>query len=368
MKKIIIQLLPPFVSNLYFKFRNRNANPPIDLRSLNSMRGTLPSQLYDQVEYFISSKDFLTMSKYWRHLMLRHLKAISIQGIDNWGTSVARNYFTWTTLEDVKLEKLAFNNLEESNFLKVHKGLTAAESYSYNIVCNLLWNYLKNLPGFRFGNLKSSSLGGGNSPTVEVDGVIVTQDLLNSAIEYESFKNVLPSTGARVLEIGSGSGRNVDFILSTGFVDKYVIIDIPPASFISFERVSSRYPDLRIFSCTDEIMLSKLLDSNEWDILFLTPSLAHYLPEKFFDLTLAIDCLHEMTKETRVNYSRLAAAKSRYFYVKIWRRAFIPVDREYLDAFDFGQYGFDKNWKTLKSSQCVFPADFHEHLFAINGH
>jgi putative sugar O-methyltransferase len=367
--RFLQEIIPPFISRIYFKYRNRNANPPIDIASLNSLREFLPTELFTQVEAFLSSDDFLKTSKYWRHLILRHLQSVSNQGIENWGTSVARNYFTWTQLEDIKLEKLSSHYQEDLNYLKVHNGLTPAESYSYNVICNLLWVYLKNLSNFPLSLVASSSAGyeDGNSPKVEIDGVVVTQDLLNSAIEYESFRKVLRSEGGKILEIGAGSGRNADFMLSTGFVEKYVIVDIPPASFISQERISRSHPNLRVISCTKKNDLVELLHSEDWDILFILPSLAGVLPDKFFDITLAIDCLHEMTKETRLFYSELAAAKSENFYVKIWNKAYIPVDKEFLDAFSFDQYGFDEKWTILESAQCVYPADFHEYLFKING-
>ena len=366
--KFLEEIIPPFISRLYFKYRNRNANPPIDMASLNSLREFLPTELFRQVEAFLSSDDFLKTSKYWRHLILRHLKSVSSQGIENWGTSVALNYFTWTKLEDIKLEKLSSQNSEDLNYLKVHNGLTPAESYSHNVICNLLWVYLKSLPNFPLSLVASSSAGyeDGNSPKIEIDGVVVTQDLLNSAIEYESFRRVLRSDGAKILEIGAGSGRNADFMLSTGLVEKYVIVDIPPASFISQERISRSHPNLRVISCTDRNDLIELLHSEDWDVLFILPSLARILPDKFFDITLAIDCLHEMTKETRFFYADLAAAKSKNFYVKIWKNAYIPVDKESLDAFRFDQYGFDEKWTVLESTQCVYPADFHEYLFKIS--
>ena len=73
-----------------------------------------------------------------------------------------------------------------------------------------------------------------------------------------------------------------------------------------------------------------------------------------------------MTKITRLTYSGIAKDKSRNFYVKVWKKAFIPVDREFLDATNFDQYGFDPNWTCLRSATCVFPSDFHEHLFKFN--
>lgn len=367
--KFLQEIAPPFISRVYFKYRNRNANPPIDESSLEALRELLPMQLFIQVQAFLSTDDYLKTSKYWRHLILRHLKSISKQGIENWGTSVALNYFTWTKLEDIKLEKVSSHYSNEPNYLKVHDGLTPAESYSYNVICNLLWAYLKDLPDFLSRTIESSLTGysDGNSPTLEIDGVTVTQDLLNSAIEYESFRRVLPSNGGKILEIGAGSGRNADFMLSAGLVEKYVIIDIPPASFISHERISKSHPNLRIISCASKTDLVDVLTNNNWDVLFILPSLAEFLPELFFDLTLAIDCLHEMTKETRLFYAKLAASKSHNFYVKIWEHAYIPVDKEFLNAFSFDQYGFDKNWTILDSAQCVYPSDFHEHLFKIIG-
>jgi putative sugar O-methyltransferase len=194
------------------------------------MSGLIPSELYDQVDSFINSQDYLKTSRYWRHLILRHLRVMSSKGVENWGNSVAFNYFTWTRLEDTKLQSLTHHNLEDSSFLKIHKGLTPAESYSYNVITNLLWEHLRKSSHISLKQLESFSnrFSAGNAPTVIIGGMPVTQDLLNSAIEYESFSTALPSTGGSILEIGAGSGRNADFMLSLGTVTKYMIIDIPP--------------------------------------------------------------------------------------------------------------------------------------------
>lgn len=367
-RNLFLDFLPPIISKLYFRFRNRNANPPIDKSTLSLMSGLIPSELEAQVDSFINSQDYLKTSRYWRHLILRHLRVMSSKGVENWGNSVAFNYFTWTRLDDTKLQSLTHHNLEDSNFLKIHKGLTPAESYSYNVITNLLWEHLRKSSHISLKQLESFSnrFSAGNAPTVVIGGMPVTQDLLNSAIEYESFSTALPSIGGSILEIGAGSGRNADFMLSLGTVTKYMIIDIPPASFIAMERLTKNHPSLRIYACKNSQELEDYLKSEEWDVLFILPSFASVLPTKYFDLTLAIDCLHEMTKIMRLTYSGIAKDKSRNFYVKVWKKAFIPVDREFLDATNFDQYGFDPNWNCLRSATCVFPSDFHEHLFKFN--
>lgn len=367
-RNFFLGITPPYLTRIYYQFRNRNSNPPMDLFQLSALSKYLPRSLVIEVEQFLNSEDYLYTSKYWRHLMLRHLEHISNTGIEKWGTNIALNYFTWTKLEDLKLKNLSSCKTQEVNFLKLHDGLTASESYSYNLICNLLWRHLCNLDNFPINLIKTSAeqYNFGNSPHIEIDGLFLTQDLLNSAIEFWTYEKALTREKSRILEIGAGSGRSAQFLLQAGLVDKYVIIDIPPASFIAKERIKRGFPDLRVVSCTDSEILQEFVANGEYDVLFLIPSIAKYLPRKYFDICLAIDCLHEMTKQTRIFYSKLAENTSNNFYSKTWKQAYIPVDKEYLDADNFESYGFQVNWECIATSDCVFPADFYEYLFKFS--
>ena len=82
-------------------------------------------------------------------------------------------------------------------------------------------------------------------------------------------------------------------------------------------------------------------------------------------MMLAVDCLHEMKIETRIKYANLATRVSNFLYVKIWENAYIPVDRERIDASDFARYGFISNWKVLAQGNSVFPGTMYEYLFQI---
>jgi hypothetical protein len=53
-------------------------------------------------------------------------------------------------------------------------------------------------------------------------------------------------------------------------------------------------------------------------------------------------------------------------YVKIWENAYIPVDRERVDASSLESYGFSPSWKVLSMGNAVFPATMYEYLFQTN--
>ena len=80
---------------------------------------------------------------------------------------------------------------------------------------------------------------------------------------------------------------------------RYIICDIPPAIFISYKRLKKTFPDKKIkflFNYKNEKSLMDEINNN--DISFIFPHQLKLFSKKFFDLVLAIDCLHEMDKKT----------------------------------------------------------------------
>lgn len=206
----------------------------------------------------------------------------------------------------------------------------------------------------------------GNSPYLELGDRFVTQDLLNTLIEYSSYYSTLKDLNSPyILEVGAGSGRSIDLILNLHSVGKYVVVDIPPASWLAKRRLHSAHPETKIRMCNTKIELESSLESKDCDVIFIPPSLAPYLPSGYFDLMLAIDCLHEMNMETRVKYADLATRVSNSLYVKIWESAYIPLDKELIHAGDFPKYGFNQNWEVLNHGNSIFPGTMYEYLFKI---
>ena len=74
----------------------------------------------------------------------------------------------------------------------------------------------------------------------------------------------------KILEIGAGSGRLADAILSLENNKKYVICDIPPAIFISYKRLQVAFPNKKIsllFNVNDKDEMEKRINENLKDII-----------------------------------------------------------------------------------------------------
>ena len=90
------------------------------------------------------------------------------------------------------------------------------------------------------------------NPSIEIDNINISQDLINSIIdmyEMEKIKKVVglnTSQNKVILEIGAGNGRMADTILSLFNNKKYIICDIPLASYFAFYRLSKSFTNKKI--------------------------------------------------------------------------------------------------------------------------
>ncbi len=362
-------LTPPLIHKGVLRIRYRFSHSPMNLKKLKQLEDQLPINLVKDMQNYLLSVDFDSTSRYWKYLMHAHLKMISQVGIENYGSSVATNYFTWKYADESMLHKLLENNQSNLSICKVQKGMNFHESVQHNIILELLHEYVISHPKLRaiLETGTHSSFLDGNSPYLEFNDKPVTQDLLNTLIEFESFSSTLAKLeNPRVLEIGAGSGRTMDLIMSLFPNARYVVVDIPPASYLARMRIQKAYPNARVSQCNSRNELETMLSGDNYNILFIPPSLVEYLPYNYFDTMLAIDCLHEMNFPTRKKYADLASRVSKYLYVKIWENAYIPVDRERVDASNLESYGFSPSWEVLSMGNAVFPATMYEYLFQTN--
>ena len=361
-------LIPPIFLWFINRIRYNLSHSPINHKKLKQMENQLPKELVKDLDHYLSSPDFDETSKYWKHLIHSHLKMISVNGIENYGTSVAMNYFTWKYLKERQLEKLMLNINAISPLYKIQDGMTFNESIEHNLIVDLLHKYVIEQPHLH-KILNSHEFIGfldGNSPYIQLEERLITQDLLNTIVEYGFYSRKFEDLDyPRVLEIGAGSGRTVDLVLNLHPGAKYVVVDIPPASYLAKSRIQRAHPDAVIHVCRTRNELKPLLESKDSNVVFIPPSLVSDLPDGYFDMMLAVDCLHEMKIQTRIKYAELATRVSNFLYVKIWENAYIPVDRERIDASDFAGYGFSPNWKVLAQGNSVFPGTMYEYLFQM---
>ena len=167
-----------------------------------------------------------------------------------------------------------------------------------------------------------------------------------------------------MLEIGAGSGRTSEAIMTINNNLNYVICDIPPAIYISYSRLKIAFPNKKIsllIDINDKDELQKNIKSN--DISFIFPHQLKSIDKKFFNFVLAIDCLHEMDNKTIKYYFDLINDLANNFYFSIWSNTIVPYTKTFFNSgqrLDFikNDYNIPENWKSIINENLIFPSNF----------
>ncbi len=366
------ELSPPFFVKIYKKINNVGF-PKFSAKWWGKNRSLYPHELQELISSYVLSSDFSKTSEYWLYLLRQNLEQIKQGGVENYGTSVARNYYTWTDFDDNRINNLvpekSANPEVSLDIFKTHRGFTKSESLKHNVLIQLMYLFLQKASLLdQLHSLSDSGFVFGRHPFLDSKHGKLTSDKLASLIELQNFQPVLSRYATpRILEIGAGSGRTANALMCLNANLKYVIADIPPATYIATQRLRAAFPLIKIKVAKNQAHLSQLIQNeDDWDVLVLLPSLLEYIPDKYFGLMLAIDCLHEMKEEARIMFSDVANKKSEHYFFKIWNDTHIPLDGVYLTKTNLSDYGVKDNWKCITSSASVFPSDFSEFLFQID--
>lgn len=378
LKKILKASLPPLIFKLYnyvyYKFPinnfkiywNKNSYKFNDLDN---------SDIFNITNQFVKSKSYKMVSNYWNYLNIKNYNSILKKGIKNYSTTITTNYFTFLSYDDALIKKTLDNirNVKVNlnfNFFKIHDNFTYQESLNYNIILLILYENLRKIETFNLlKKLNDRAYLGYNDPFLLIDNIKVTHDKLNSLIDYNIIKN-LPSFNnkkdKKILEIGAGSARTSEAILTFNDNINYVICDIPFAIIIAYKRLKKAFPDKKISILFDEVdseyLKNKILEN---DISFIFPHQLSLIKNNFFDFALAIDCLHEMDKKTVSQYLKSISSNSSYLYFSVWKNTFVP--------FSFNKYNFDKNdykipknWELIFKKNAVFPSNYWNICYKTN--
>ncbi len=330
----------------------------------------LPRELIEMIDSFVISPDYHKLTAYWHFLNKKNIIQIANDRLENYRQTVSRNYFTWvgSSLENSYTRNL-IRNSQKSNIkislgqvLKKHDLFTLDQSFQYNLATAMLYDYVVSINGL--GALKmltESEIG--NPPTMEIDGKLVSQDMLNSVIEYHSVTSQM-KFGSRphVMEIGAGSGRTAYCFLKLIPQAKYIIVDVPPALFISKYFLSKQFPNKKIFGFKTFNTYSEISDDFlSADIVFLMPHQLKLINSSI-DLLMAIDCLHEMNASQVEYYFQQADRLAKNIYFKCWQNTRIPFDGIYWES---NHYPVRAKWKKALYRETTVPSDFFEAFFNI---
>jgi len=363
----ILQRLPIFSFKNFFKKIKNNKN--------------INGKLIEITEKFINSDSYNHTSKYWHYLNIQNFKQIISQGgIENYSTSVAKNYYTFLSTTENQITN-ALKNVEldtieiKTQLFKKHKNLSYYESFFYNFLLILLYKNLEKTSSFNIlEKLSDIAYLGFGDPYLNINNINITHDKINSCLDYDNIKKIENFNNfKKILEIGAGSARTSEAIITLNEKINYTICDIPPAIYISYKRLKKAFPNKRInllFDIKDsDVLMSEIKKNN---ISFIFPHQLKLIKEKFFELSLAIDCIHEMDKKTINYYFDNINNSSNYFYFSIWEKTLVPFSFTLFtrlgNRLDYhkSDYPIKKNWAAIFKTNSIFPGNFINLCFKID--
>jgi len=314
-------------------------------------------------------------SSAWKLLNRKNLDQLVRDGFRRFKRTVALNYFTFpiqggdpqiTELEAlldesecIRLQAVAKSLPDDPEF-----ALREQWPFRYHLLLLSAYAQKRDTQGL-LGRLEEPTEG---SPvTVNIGGRRMSQDLVNSVLEYYSIaEGKAIDSARRVLEIGGGYGRDAFVLLQALPRIQYVMLDIPPAIYIAQRYLSSVFRDRPMFRVTDFTDFATVRDEFEAaSIAFLLPHQFSLLPKKYFDLTINISSFGEMTRDQiRRYFAEIDRVTAGQFYTKQWCESRNPFDKLHLRERD---YPVNPHWRKLYSRPCAAQASFFEALYDVGG-
>ena len=391
MNKYLKNLIPP--AFIYIV----NRLPVHNLKNFwkkNKNSSLVKEELKRMIDFFITSESYKYVSNYWNYLNIQNMKQIfkNDNNINNFSTSIALNYYTFIDVTENQVYK-TITNVENEIFsskiffFKKQKNLNYIQSMKYNFLTFLLFLNLIKIDYYEklklLGDEGYVSFG---DPYIEIEGIKVTSDKINSLFDYDKINRFCNLNHQKIiLEIGAGSGRTSQSIMTFNSNCKYVICDIPPALYISYERLKKVFKNKNIgllYDYQNNNQKVKLegggsseqdlnTQINHYDISFIMPHQLSLLNNRFFDLTIAIDCLHEMDKKTINKYINNINKISKLFYFSVWKKTNVPfsgIFNRFSNNLNYysNDYNLPKNFKKEFEEDLIFPSNFISSGYRIN--
>ena len=196
-----------------------------------------------------------------------------------------------------------------------------------------LWKYLSGrIPKELLDSFSEPQIG--NPIPIYCDGRPVSLDLGCSIREYHLLSQHVDFNSIKsIVEIGGGYGRTAYVIAKLHPGITYTMCDIQPAL-----SLSKRY-------------LKDVLPHGNFNFIS---------PEELKgnnDLVIAIDCLHEMTREQVAEYFRYVDRSTKYFYYSCWHDTVMPHDNIRWKKRD---YPVKRGWSNLLSQDHIRMNHFEE--------
>lgn len=315
-------------------------------------------------------------SKFWEALNAKNIQQLESGGLDNIKQTVAQNYFTWVIghqdtqfLHLVKRTKLwAWPAILKDVFAHDPSfPLNRIQQRELTVFTRMLWKFAERFDSELLLSRIHEPLEG-NPFKIYFQGKLISQDLANAVLEYYSIRehfSASPTGDTTICELGAGYGRNAYVFLKALPACKYIIIDIPPALYISQHYLTSVFRDKKIFAFRPFDRFKDVeKEFNNADISFLLPHQAEMLPDKSVDLFINISSLHEMTIDQIHAYFKLIDKLTKgFFYSKQWWISQNAADGIAIKPED---YPVPASWKQLYLRGTKVQTFFFEAMYSLD--
>jgi putative sugar O-methyltransferase len=165
------------------------------------------------------------------------------------------------------------------------------------------------------------------------------------------------------VELGAGYGRTAFCSIKMIPNVKYIIVDIPPALYISETYLSNIFDNKKVFKFRPFEYFREIEDEfNNSSIIFLLPDQLGLLLDKSVELFLAIDNLHAMRKREVNYYFNEADRIGEYFYFTCWPAMKTPFDNI---SYSLDNYPTKSNWKKIFQESCAITEFYVNSLYKI---
>jgi len=312
-------------------------------------------------------------SAFWQTINARNVADLRESGLDNFKRTLARTYFTFTFFTDSAQFRFLARRTKLRDWPAVLSGalslrddqLSLPSLASLSILTKMLWLYtLRRDSGALLQNISEPAYG---SPfDIRVAGKLVSQDLANSVLEFQSIcSDMAPGfEPRRVVELGAGYGRNAFVFLNVFPKLKYAIVDIPPALYVSQQYLRAVFEGEKIFAFREFENYAEIAEEYEASRLaFLLPHQARLLPAKSCDVFVNISSLHEMLPKQIAAYLELVdRLTSGWFYMKQWKASRNIFDGVVIREDD---YPIPQTWRQVYKRPAAVQTKFFEALYRI---